>query len=75
MYVLRNPKDVLVSLYHFAHSWVLLDSPKSFEEFFKQFVDGKRELPYFTAPPHIRLHRLFTCTVLEQISLDRGFLM
>ncbi|TWW78309.1 Amine sulfotransferase [Takifugu flavidus] len=42
VYVLRNPKDVLVSLYHFAHSWVLMDSPTSFEVFFKQFMDGKQ---------------------------------
>ncbi|CAG10047.1 unnamed protein product [Tetraodon nigroviridis] len=42
LYVLRNPKDALVSLYHFAHSWVLMDSPRSFEEFFKQFMEGKR---------------------------------
>lgn len=52
-----------------------MDSPESFEEFFKQFMDGKRELPYFSAP-HIRLYHLwFTCTVLEQTTLDPGFLM
>ncbi|XP_029306106.1 amine sulfotransferase-like [Cottoperca gobio] len=40
VYVWRNPKDVLVSFYHFAHSWVLLETPKSFEDFFQQFLDG-----------------------------------
>ncbi|XP_019114514.2 amine sulfotransferase [Larimichthys crocea] len=40
VYVWRNPKDVLVSLYHFAQSWVMLDSPKSFGDFFQQFLDG-----------------------------------
>ncbi|XP_059212906.1 amine sulfotransferase-like [Centropristis striata] len=40
VYVMRNPKDVLVSLYHFAHSWVLLETPKSFEDFFQDFLDG-----------------------------------
>ncbi|XP_056292213.1 amine sulfotransferase [Pseudoliparis swirei] len=40
VYVWRNPKDVLVSFYHFAHSWVLLDAPQSFEDFFQQFLDG-----------------------------------
>ncbi|XP_041803578.1 amine sulfotransferase-like isoform X2 [Chelmon rostratus] len=40
VYVWRNPKDVLVSLYHFAHSWVLLEQPQSFDEFFQQFLDG-----------------------------------
>ncbi|XP_049914203.1 amine sulfotransferase-like isoform X2 [Epinephelus moara] len=41
VYVMRNPKDVLVSLYHFAHSWVMLETPKSFEDFFQDFLDGK----------------------------------
>lgn len=53
---MRNPKDVLVSLYHFAHSWVLMESPTSFEEFFHQFMDGKRELPHFSSsqlPPSV----------------------
>ena len=40
VYVWRNPKDILVSLYHFAHSWVLLETPRSFEDFFQQFLDG-----------------------------------
>ncbi|XP_059211813.1 amine sulfotransferase-like [Centropristis striata] len=40
VYVMRNPKDVLVSLYHFAHSWVMLEKPKSFEDFFQDFLDG-----------------------------------
>ncbi|XP_059215418.1 amine sulfotransferase-like [Centropristis striata] len=40
VYVWRNPKDILVSLYHFAHSWVLLEPPQSFEDFFQQFLDG-----------------------------------
>ncbi|XP_071370172.1 amine sulfotransferase-like [Centroberyx affinis] len=40
VYVMRNPKDVLVSLYHFAHSWTMLEAPKSFEDFFQQFLDG-----------------------------------
>ncbi|XP_042358594.1 amine sulfotransferase-like [Plectropomus leopardus] len=40
VYVRRNPKDVLVSLYHFAQSWVMLETPRSFEDFFQQFLDG-----------------------------------
>ncbi|KAI9543891.1 hypothetical protein NQZ68_004939 [Dissostichus eleginoides] len=41
VYVMRNTKDVLVSLYHFAHSWKMLETPKSFEAFFQDFIDGK----------------------------------
>uniref|UniRef100_A0A672JJ29 Sulfotransferase n=1 Tax=Salarias fasciatus TaxID=181472 RepID=A0A672JJ29_SALFA len=40
VYVWRNPKDVLVSFYHFSFSWVFLESPESFETFFQQFLDG-----------------------------------
>nr|XP_043902147.1 amine sulfotransferase-like [Solea senegalensis] len=40
VYVWRNPKDIVVSSYHFAHSWVLLETPKSFEDFFDQFLNG-----------------------------------
>ncbi|XP_071370171.1 amine sulfotransferase-like [Centroberyx affinis] len=40
VYVMRNPKDVLVSSYHFAHSWTMLEAPKSFEDFFQQFLEG-----------------------------------
>ncbi len=41
VYVWRNPKDILVSLYHFAQSWILLETPQSFEDFFQRFLDGK----------------------------------
>ncbi|CAN9499640.1 unnamed protein product [Ophioblennius macclurei] len=40
VYVWRNPKDILVSFYHFAQSWVLVEPPESFEAFFQQFLDG-----------------------------------
>ncbi|XP_068597421.1 amine sulfotransferase-like isoform X1 [Brachionichthys hirsutus] len=40
VYVWRNPKDVLVSMYHFARSFVLLETPESFADFFQQFLDG-----------------------------------
>ncbi|XP_059212722.1 amine sulfotransferase-like [Centropristis striata] len=40
VYVMRNPKDVLVSFYHFAASFVMMETPKSFEDFFQDFMDG-----------------------------------
>uniref|UniRef100_A0A3P8UMG8 Sulfotransferase n=1 Tax=Cynoglossus semilaevis TaxID=244447 RepID=A0A3P8UMG8_CYNSE len=40
VYVWRNPRDVLVSLYHFSEAWVFLESPKSFEDFFQDFLNG-----------------------------------
>ncbi|KAM3863093.1 amine sulfotransferase-like [Diretmus argenteus] len=43
--VLRNPKDVLVSFYHFAPRWTMLETPKSFEDFFQKFLDGSDGKP------------------------------
>lgn len=40
IYVSRNPKDVLVSFYHFHNMTLLLETPKSFEEFFEKFMEG-----------------------------------
>ncbi|XP_038655554.1 amine sulfotransferase-like isoform X2 [Scyliorhinus canicula] len=41
IYVIRNPKDVIVSLYHFQNYITCLDTPSSFEDFLKQFLEGK----------------------------------
>ncbi|AWP17249.1 Sulfotransferase [Scophthalmus maximus] len=64
VYVWRNPKDILVSLYHFAHTWVLLETPKSFEGFFQQFLDGEVYMgswfnhvqEYFAAQNQLNIH-------------------
>uniref|UniRef100_A0A3Q3WMW4 Sulfotransferase n=1 Tax=Mola mola TaxID=94237 RepID=A0A3Q3WMW4_MOLML len=87
VYVWRNPKDVLVSMFHFAHSWVMLDSPKSFEDFFQQFMDGKgmfSAVQYFktnqtTGPRHV-FHidrhyiyvQLFTKSKQTELKIDCG---
>ncbi|KAK9411513.1 amine sulfotransferase-like [Crotalus adamanteus] len=41
IYVLRNPKDILVSSYHFHKILVKLETPKDFSTFFEKFLAGK----------------------------------
>ncbi|XP_076609424.1 amine sulfotransferase-like [Chaetodon auriga] len=40
VYVMRNPKDNIVSCFHFSRALTLLDKPKSFEQFFEEFLRG-----------------------------------
>ncbi|XP_070589503.1 amine sulfotransferase-like [Erythrolamprus reginae] len=41
IYVFRNPKDVLVSMYHFHKISVTLETPKDFDTFMEKFLAGK----------------------------------
>ncbi|KAM3855215.1 amine sulfotransferase-like [Vipera latastei] len=41
IYVSRNPKDALVSSYHFHKMSVTLETPKDFSTFFERFLAGK----------------------------------
>ncbi|XP_061571553.1 zinc finger-containing ubiquitin peptidase 1-like [Cololabis saira] len=41
IYVARNPKDVLVSYYHFHKVANMLETPKSFDDFFEKFLRGE----------------------------------
>ncbi|XP_032071467.1 amine sulfotransferase-like [Thamnophis elegans] len=41
IYVLRNPKDVLVSSYHFHKISDKMETPKDFDTFFEKFLAGK----------------------------------
>ncbi|XP_048116655.1 sulfotransferase 1C3-like [Alosa alosa] len=41
IYMARNPKDVLVSYYHFHHCAAMLETPKDFSDFFEKFLDGR----------------------------------
>ncbi|KAM9424559.1 amine sulfotransferase-like isoform 1-T5 [Pholidichthys leucotaenia] len=41
IYVARNPKDVLVSYFHFHKLANMLETPKDFNEFFEKFLNGQ----------------------------------
>lgn len=40
IYVARNPKDVLVSYFHFHKIANMLETPKDFDDFFEKFLRG-----------------------------------
>ena len=42
---MRNPKDNIVSFYHFSNVWADIETPKSFEQFLEDFLMGKGEIP------------------------------
>ncbi|KAH0622248.1 hypothetical protein JD844_024385, partial [Phrynosoma platyrhinos] len=41
IYVARNPKDVLVSYYHFSKMLVKIEQVDNFEKFMERFLAGK----------------------------------
>ncbi|XP_043540899.1 amine sulfotransferase-like isoform X1 [Chiloscyllium plagiosum] len=74
IYIYRNPKDVVVSLYHFQNYITLLKTPSGFGEFLEMFIEGK--VIYGSWFDHIQnwyAHRnefniLFMC--YEEMKLD-----
>ncbi|CAB1442711.1 unnamed protein product [Pleuronectes platessa] len=51
--VFRNPKDTLVSFYHFSNNNPVLPSVQSWDSFFSQFMSGEES----EGPSHIRFHK------------------
>ncbi|XP_048449524.1 amine sulfotransferase-like isoform X1 [Rhincodon typus] len=45
IYVARNPKDVIVSFYHYHNCHQYLKTPKDFSDFLEQFVEGNGLTP------------------------------
>ncbi|XP_072913550.1 amine sulfotransferase-like [Hemitrygon akajei] len=41
IYVVRNPKDTMVSSYYFHKYFAMFEAPKDFTDFFEKFVDGR----------------------------------
>ena len=47
---MRNPKDNIVSYYHFSNVWADVETPKSFEQFLENYLTGKSEIPQGPGP-------------------------
>ncbi|XP_068193566.1 amine sulfotransferase-like [Antennarius striatus] len=41
VYVMRNPKDNIVSFHQFSHVYTFQEIPKSFDDFFEDYLKGK----------------------------------
>ncbi|XP_074785934.1 sulfotransferase 2B1 [Athene noctua] len=52
IYTVRNPKDVLVSLYHFARIFRPYRDPGSLEQFLEKFLEG--DVPFGSWFEHVR---------------------
>ncbi|GAB1295022.1 Sulfotransferase [Apodemus speciosus] len=44
LYIYRNPKDVLISFFHFSNWLVTLEATDTIDHFLEKFLDGKADL-------------------------------
>ncbi|KAM8794768.1 LOW QUALITY PROTEIN: sulfotransferase 2B1 [Eudromia elegans] len=74
VYTVRDPRDVLVSLYHFARGFRPYEDPGSLEEFLERFLKG--DVPFGSWFDHVRgwLQLLgrdnFFCISYEELQQD-----
>ncbi|KAK5621883.1 hypothetical protein CRENBAI_003574 [Crenichthys baileyi] len=52
IYVMRNPKDILVSSYYFHQMAAFLDNPGTFDEFVDKFLEGR--VPFGKWTEHVK---------------------
>ncbi|NXM57341.1 ST2B1 Sulfotransferase, partial [Illadopsis cleaveri] len=52
IYTVRDPKDVLVSLFHFARIFRPYKDPRTLEEFMEKFLEG--DVPFGSWFQHVR---------------------
>ncbi|KAM3923554.1 sulfotransferase 2B1-like [Leptodactylus fuscus] len=75
IYIARSPKDVLVSLYHYAYMSHVVKNPNSFDEFMEDFLQGRVPFgswfDYIKGWLQMRDNKNFLFVTYEDLSQDR----